>query len=74
MLVIMKRNLAVGGNIEILTDIQQDGSFEKALEGVAERAGLEIRSNVGKRYFPEGWTDNAFVKDRQPRVMNLKPR
>jgi hypothetical protein len=66
----LAKKLAQGGAVKILTDIDEKSSQFLELISVAKKAGL-TPSDVGKQYFPSGWTDPDFADD--PRVITLVP-
>ncbi len=66
----LAKKLTQGGAVKILTDIDEKSSQFFELILVARKAGL-TPSDVGKQYFPSGWTDPDFADD--PRVITLVP-
>jgi tRNA G46 methylase TrmB len=70
MLAVLNKKLTKDGAVKILTDIGEKSPQLRELLAVAGRAGF-VPGNMGKDYFPAGWTDPDFgVK---PRVVTLVP-
>ena len=67
---ILPQKLSAGGTLQILTDLEPNGSSIIELMALISSSQFQINpKGVKKVYFPNDWTDREFIQTRTPQIL-----
>ncbi len=67
---ILPQKLSVGGTLQILTDLEPNGSSIIELMALISSSQFQINpKGVKKVYFPNDWKDREFIQTRTPQIL-----
>jgi Putative methyltransferase len=67
---ILPQKLSAGGTLQILTDLEPNGSSIIELMALISSSQFQINpKGVKKVYFPNDWTDREFIQTRKPQIL-----
>lgn len=61
------------GTVQILTDIEEYSATFKELLAIVSDVSFQLTNSHKRAYFPEGWSDKAFIQGRHLKVLILSP-
>jgi len=70
----ISKKLTRGGSLRILTDMETDSAAFRELVSLMNQAGFQQVADKNKEYFPRGWRDPDFLKDKNPRAVVFAPK
>jgi tRNA G46 methylase TrmB len=73
LMTIIPAKLAVGGTLQLLTDLDANSLALKELLGIILDSGFQVDVEKHKKiYFPKGWNDPDFIDERTSQVMRFQ--